>query len=488
MKVSRTATFVSLALCLSTLAATLAQCGEGKAATPGSPVAQDPQPPASPVPPKDRIRILVSGSMQGRLEPCGCASGQLGGLARRMQHIGEQRNYDLLLEGGDLVEGATPLDSLKLLTASQVLFAMEHRYDALGVGTKDLQLPRADWNLFLSGAPVVASDLTCSDPEWPGKPFAEKEVRGIKVRIGSLTLALPEGLRGADSPIKLLPVAEAWQRALAGADDATRRILMVHGNDAAIRDLIPTLRPAPDLVVGIDAGYIEPTAAPTLVGKVPLVFAGTRGRVLLDVWLHRDATGPHAVGELVPLAGSKTVPGGGGDPQVKDVILAHRHEVKAQGVLAAMVRQVPTANGAAYVGTEACRTCHPSANAAWEKTAHAHAWETLQKAETDPKRYGWPVTAYPDCVSCHVVGFGEQTGFASFEETPQLVGVGCERCHGPGSEHLATNGQKKLGMLGGVQPSMVCMHCHDFEQSPNFVYGEKWPAIQHAREPNQKKK
>lgn len=483
MKVSRAATFVPLALCLSTLVATLAQCGEGKAAAPAAVTAQDPGPAKPGTPPPDQLRLLVSGSMLGRLEPCGCASGQLGGLARRMQHIGEQRNYDLLLEGGNLVDTATELDLLKLLTANTVLFGMEHPYDALGVGARDLALPRAEWGAFLGLTPVVASNLACSEEGWPGKPFVEKTVRGVKVRVASFLLELPEGLRAADSPVKQLPTAAAWQAALAGSDADTRRIVMVHGSDIGIRALIPQLTPAPDLVIGIDEGYVEPTATPTPVGGVPLVFAGIRGRVMLAVSLHRDANGPRAISELIPLPGSKTVPGGGGDPNVRDVIVGHRNDVKRDNVLARMAGQHPTPNGAAYIGTEACKTCHPTAWAAWDKTAHAKAWTTLEKAEQDPTRYGWPVTAYPDCVSCHVVGFGQQTGFVSFAETPQLAAVGCERCHGPGSDHMVSGGTKKLGLIGGVQASLLCIQCHDFEQSPNFVYGEKWTSILHGREP-----
>lgn len=470
---------------LSTLATTFLQCGDGKAASPATGArAQDPRPAT---PPPDRLRILVSGSLHGHLEPCGCASGQLGGLARRVQHIGEQRNYDLLIEGGDLVATNTPLDPLKVMTAATVLFELAH-YDALGVGPKDLELSRDEWSAFLAERPVVASDLASKDPAWPGKPFVEKTVRGIKVRIGSLCLEVPAALRAADAPVQHLAAAEAWQRALAGADEATRRIVMLHGGDDAIRALVPQLKPPPDLVIAVDPDSLEPTTAPTMIGKVPLVFAGTRGRVLLDVWLHRDAQGPHVACELVPLAGSKTIPGGGGDPAAKDAILKHRFDVQGDQTLAKMVRQRPTASGAAYVGTAACTTCHPTAAAAWGKSKHANAWDTLVKAEKDPKRYGWPVTAYPDCVSCHVVGFGEQTGFATFEDTPQLANVGCERCHGPGSAHLQAPAKNKLGVIGGVRPSELCVQCHDFEQSPSFVYPEKWPLIQHACEPNQKTK
>ena len=164
---------------LATIVTTFAQCGPAKATT----NAQDPQHTKNvgeqdPVqPPPDAIRILISGLMLGRLEPCGCASGQLGGLARRMQHIGEQRNYDLLLEGGNIVSGSSELDKQKLFTAAQILFTMERSYDAVGVGLHDLELPLADWSDFLLGGPAVASNLTSTAEAWPAKPFQEKVIR-----------------------------------------------------------------------------------------------------------------------------------------------------------------------------------------------------------------------------------------------------------------------------------------------------------------------
>ncbi len=435
---------------------------------------QDPQP--------DPVRLLVSGSLLGRLEPCGCASGQLGGLARRAQHIGESRSYDVLIEGGDVVDTATELDLLKWFTAMQVLFG-QHPYDALGVGSKDLALPLDEWSAVLATAPVVASDLESSREGWPVKPFVEKEVRGKKVRIGALTLELPDALRGKDSPVRLRSAADGWKAALAGATDDTLRVLLLHTDEAKARALVPTFAPAPDLVVVCDRLYVEPSPTAQKIGSVPIVFAGIRGRELLAIALTRLPDGPRATCEVIPLAGSKTVPGGGGDPDVKEILLSHRRDVKEQGVLAKMANQRPTPSGAAYVGTDTCRACHPSAVAAWEKTRHAQAWDTLVKAEADPKRYGWPVTAYPDCVGCHVVGYGEKTGFSTFEETPHLAAVGCERCHGPASDHVVSGGTKKLGLYGGMHASVLCTQCHDFEQSPDFLYDKKWPLVQHGREP-----
>jgi hypothetical protein len=474
MKIPRPVAAALFALCSILVASLLAQCGENAVAEQSKPL---PQPGEG-----DRIRFLISGSMLGRLEPCGCASGQLGGLARRMQHIGEHRSYDLLLEGGDLVDSATELDVQKMFTAVQVLFGMQHPYDAIGVGSKDLALPRDEWCSFLAGAQVVASDLQCAREDWPGKPFVEKDVRGMKVRIASFTLTVPEQPAGADA-VRLLPPADAWRAALAGAGEDTLRVLMLHGSDTVARALVPTLAPPPDLVVCCDRDAVEPSNRPEHVGAVPMVLAGIRGRVLLDLMFVRSPEGPRVSCEPVPLAGSKTLPGGGGDPDVKQVLLAHRDQVAQDGIQERMSRQLPTPNGAAYVGSEACRTCHATAYEAWAKTKHFHAWDTLVKAETDPSRYGWPVTKYPDCVSCHVVGFREKTGFVTFDETPHLSAVGCERCHGPGSEHLQSPEKNRLGIHGGVPASVLCTQCHDFEQSPDFLYGDRWKVIEHGREP-----
>ncbi|MCA8974093.1 MAG: hypothetical protein KDC98_05190 [Planctomycetes bacterium] len=436
-------------------------------------------------PPADRVRILVSGTMLGRLEPCGCASGQLGGLPRRMQHIAEQRNYDVMLEGGDLVGGTTELDLLKASTALLVLFQMQHAYDALGIGRNDLSLPLDEWIAMLGMAPggIVASDLTCKREDWVGLPFVEKTVREQRIRIASFTSRLPENT-AADSPFEIIPPAKAWELALAGAAEDTLRVLMLHDTDTVARKLIPGLQPRPDLVICFDQSYTEPGPHPELVAGVPLVFPGIRGRVLLALTLTRANQVPQVGYDLVPLPASKTAPGGGGDPDVKQMLLGHRQDVADNKVLQRMAEQRPTANGAKYLGNASCAGCHQEAMKAWQKSAHAHAWQTLVDGENDPKRYGWPVTKYPDCVGCHVVGYGEKTGFVDDRRTRNLWDVGCERCHGPGSKHAENPAGNVLGLIGGAPASMLCVQCHDFEQSPDFLYGERWPLIEHGREPH----
>ncbi|GAB4145467.1 MAG: hypothetical protein Fur0037_13360 [Planctomycetota bacterium] len=428
----------------------------------------------------DRVHLCVSGELLGKLEPCGCASGQLGGLARRIYQIRLQRNFDLLLEGGNLAEGGTELDLLKWFTAIQILSAGPAPYDAIGVGARDLELPFEEWCAMQQGlSPLVASDIQSDLATWPAKPFIEKRVRDHVVRIASFTMSAPQRLlEGPDPKIRLLPPDRAWERALEGADADALRIAMVHADDEASRRLASSLTPPPDLVISVDDAFHEPPDRPDLVGTVPLVRSGAEGRVLLDLTLARLPKGPRLGYATIPLEGSRTKPGAMTDPDVRRAILVHRTDVRDQGILKLLADENPTANGEAYVGSATCRACHEEAFSVWQKSAHARAWQTLEDAERDPERYGWPVTAYPDCVGCHTVGYRYKTGFAGPAETPDLRNVGCESCHGPGSAH-AEDPETKLGKVGQGAPSGVCRSCHDFDQTPDFDYAKYWRLIEH---------
>ena len=75
------------------------------------------------------------------------------------------------------------------------------------------------------------------------------------------------------------------------------------------------------------------------------------------------------------------------------------------------------------------------------------------------------------CVSCHVIGFGDQTGFTSVVETPALARVGCESCHGPSAEHV---GKKVVGARDlGFEFKLCHVPTHrnpfDFEKIVSFL-------------------
>jgi hypothetical protein len=68
-----------------------------------------------------------------------------------------------------------------------------------------------------------------------------------------------------------------------------------------------------------------------------------------------------------------------------------------------------------------------------------------------------------ECVECHVTGFGKWGGFDGASKSPDLAGVQCEECHGPGSSHPAT-----ANIRGGEAARAVCRKCHTRSRSPDF--------------------
>ena len=74
-------------------------------------------------------------------------------------------------------------------------------------------------------------------------------------------------------------------------------------------------------------------------------------------------------------------------------------------------------------------------------------------------------------MGCHVMGFGQPSGFTSEADTPLLTGVGCEACHGPSGPH------------DGVRqdPRESCAACHDEKHSIQFSLAKGLPLIDHFK-------
>jgi hypothetical protein len=99
--------------------------------------------------------------------------------------------------------------------------------------------------------------------------------------------------------------------------------------------------------------------------------------------------------------------------------------------------------------------CHFKEYRSWKKTKHAKAWDNLP--EKDRSR--------PECYRCHVTGYDRSGGYLSDEETPQLRGVQCEACHGPGDVHAEVakeeESEEKIDALIDKVPQNTCNECHN---------------------------
>lgn len=134
----------------------------------------------------------------------------------------------------------------------------------------------------------------------------------------------------------------------------------------------------------------------------------------------------------------------------------------------------------AYVGSKKCKKCHIKEYKSWVETKMAQSFELLKPGERaeaktkvglDPEK---DYTADETCLPCHSTGYGQTGGYVDVETTPELVGVGCEMCHGPGGTYtedqymsLKNKEYKKedvvaVGLVSEVSAGQ-CSVCHNNE-------------------------
>ena len=145
---------------------------------------------------------------------------------------------------------------------------------------------------------------------------------------------------------------------------------------------------------------------------------------------------------------------------------------------------------ASYVGTKKCKMCHLKEWQSWSETEMAKAFELLKpgvaaeaktKARQDPAK---DYTKDGTCLACHTTGYGKPGGFVDFDTSPELVGVGCEMCHGPGGTYtqsgymtLQNKEYKKADVvaagLTGTISKEHCSVCHNDKSpfvGPSYVF------------------
>jgi hypothetical protein len=132
---------------------------------------------------------------------------------------------------------------------------------------------------------------------------------------------------------------------------------------------------------------------------------------------------------------------------------------------------------ARFVGSEACAGCHAGQQEAWKQSAHARAFDSLERQGAAAKA---------DCQRCHTTGFGEEGGFPAGGEA--LRQVGCESCHGPGGNHVDEHARKRGTILALTDKCdscvllQICGSCHDDANDANFEFElkQKLERIRHG--------
>ncbi len=435
--------------------------------------------------------LFFGGDIMGNLEVCGCPKNPLGGVARRQGYVRlfQKRYPDVPVlrvdtgyffsdrrhpTTGDLTEDA-------LLGNEWVVRAYDHmRLDVLNVSFHDLpQLARclqpAEFRRHQAATPVVARWISANVVPRAGhhvrlRPYLIRQVSGGRLgnrplRIGFIGVTEPGNYRGRDFQVQdpWLAVRRLLPRVRAQADLV---VLLAYLSQEGVERLA---RENPDVDVILASVGRPLWLEPRTIGRTYVAYSVYQTKLLGELRLYREAEKIRVRARYVELDG--LIPD---DPSTEAVRAQARRELaavqrrlaeQAMGV-AARALHSPSGDGASFVGSGACRSCHTVAYYVWAESGHAHAFATLQKVKREND---------PQCVGCHVTGYGQRGGFLTIFSTPRLQDVQCEACHGPASRHLE-NPTRPYGRVGVPEG---CLPCHTRENSPDFEPVRYWAKIKH---------
>ena len=124
-----------------------------------------------------------------------------------------------------------------------------------------------------------------------------------------------------------------------------------------------------------------------------------------------------------------------------------------------------TPDNATYVSNSKCKACHAKIFKAQSETPHAKNFAILIDMGEDKN---------PKCFPCHTTGYGKVGGFTDAKSTPDLTGITCQACHGPGSAHIAGGlSKEKRKELIGMPTAHTCAKCHNMHSSAHEDLGKK---------------
>ena len=419
------------------------------------------------------VTVVFSCDTQGRLEPCGCFSGQYGGLSRITTRVAQfDKGLILKVDAGDAISGRQDYDLILYKYVQQAFKQMN--YDAMNIGAREAALSLEQLkSISLNKAPPLISANLFNQKT--GKPVFKQSLllnkQGLKVLItGVVDPELLGEQVGSDLEIKDM---EASLSQILKDSQADMHILLAFCSPEKMKHLAGKFYEF-DLIIGGKAS--QPSQSIIKENRSIILYTTNQAKNIGYVEGLFKKNGLNKVSYDIELL-KETVPE---NNKVLNFAKDYRREIRNSQLLADKVdandqNLIPGVNPqAAYVGSTTCAGCHPSSHKTWQASSHAKAFATLKKRDSD---------ADPKCIKCHTVGFGEPSGYLRKLGDSRLVNVGCESCHGPGSEHVRqrTTGNKVLFKYRPLGEG-DCRQCHHGEFSRPFDWDIMWPHIKHGKE------
>ncbi len=460
---------------------------------------------------KPKFVLMFTGRQHGYIEPCGCITlaRQKGGLMRRhaVQTILQNRGWDVIpIDAGNQVRRFGQQPVLKLSKTYEAL-CKHMNYEVIGLGPDDLKLPAIELAQKISN--VGQEPFTCANVNLMygmNSPFQIIERGGKKIGV---TMVLgDEHLESVKQEhVETKTVAAGLTEAVKGMQQCDMKILIAFTDLDKCRQLAKDFPMFDVLVTAGGAG--DPTLEPEVIQtglnrQTSMIQVGVKGMYVGLIGYFEGNGQAKIEYERVELdhryEDSKAIRG---------VFKSYQDELtglwQGDDLKDISPRDHPT--GRSFVGSAKCADCHDEEFAIWEDGVdgkggpHEKATRDLKLNPNDDRV--WVQRHHdPECVSCHATGWNPQkfypykSGFESLKDD-DLLGNGCENCHGPGSAHVAieeaanADPAERVKRAREMHLSVVkarldgCKECHDLDNSPDFLevggFDKYWPKVKHGR-------
>lgn len=435
--------------------------------------------------PEKTLLILYTGNTQAHLEPCGCFIGQSGGMPRRATAVlsmKEKGFSPILLDLGGIIPSKTKqhlslgsipsdtstemvpdeklsLDKLRVQTYLSLMSSMG--YQALVPSKTDAHFGMNFAKIVLENQffPLLAANLELSSLNI--HPYVVKTVAGKKIALIGISslenLSIPN--------FQIEPALETLTRILPEIQNQAEYIVLLSNLPPKINREIASKHQDISAILSHETGEVEN------VGDVLLAYSNSKGKTLGALILSQAGGIQKISVREIALTEEVT-----DEPKVRALLNDFYKEVARNPLMqktspSLFLNEILESDSEnAYVGSEACKVCHEKEFEQWSHTSHAVAFNTLLSVGRQ---------FYPECISCHVTGFGYESGYEfAKQEKEHLAEVGCETCHAPGKQHVLNPFPENIR---GKVEAKICVECHSPEHSPGFeqILADLMPEVNH---------
>lgn len=417
------------------------------------------------------LTVWLTADTRGRLVPCGCFSGQLGGLTRIATLMGQpDAQGTLRLDAGDALEGPEDYHRIELGYIHRAFAKMG--YDAANLGHREARLSASELRGLASQSEVPLLSANLLDTA-TGTSLVKTHI--IAKRSGwriAIVGVMDEAAESLGTGLRVEKMSTAIGQLLPSLKrDADFLILLAFTNKDRLHALA---REFPEFSLVLGGKVTEPSQQLALEGKTAVFYVTNESKALGRLALTLDSPGEaNVTSSDVQLVTPNTVD----NADVARLAVDYRDEIRSTKLAidnpaSDSPDRIPGVRAAStYAGSESCSVCHAKTNDVWKKSGHAHAFRTLISRKAD---------ADPNCIGCHTVGFEKPDGYRREFAATKLTDVGCESCHGPAGKHIA---RIEAGDIEGARMRKLgagdCIKCHHGEFSRPFDWAAFWPAIAH---------